>query len=104
MCSKQVCLHELAGRLPARTEKHRNAVVENDGQRAPEHRVRVGIASVTVHQDIEEAPLDRDTRSPVSRELLQLFAESRRLWITVETKSSSVFRSTATTPSRPATE
>src|SRR5579885_1064219 len=76
MSRQQVGLHELASSLPAGTEEDRNAEIQDDGQRAAEYGVRMGVAAIAMEQDIRHAGLDYDARGAVTRQLPQLVPET----------------------------
>ena len=99
---EQVSLHKVAGGLAIRAEEDRDSVVEDDRQRVPQHRVGVRLTPVTPLQNVGECrppPRRKPRGSPAS--FCNSARNRSRLWITVETKSSSVFRSTATHASMP---
>jgi len=75
MRGEKVRLDELAGRLPASTEEHRHAEIEDDPQCVPDHRVRMGPAAITLEQHIRDRCLDHHAGRAVSGQLPELLAK-----------------------------
>jgi hypothetical protein len=77
MRGKKVRLDKLTGRLTVSAEEHRDAEIEDDRERTPDHRVRMRFTAIALEQHVRHAGLDYNAGCPVSSELPEFFPKPR---------------------------